>query len=170
MTADESLAIIVGALMGILGLIGFVIVLGCFGVMSRTSRILLALLLGASLYYWYSISAVFHGGSGPDMGELKVAMTLLSANIGGFVVAAVLGIMQKSSTSPAHYATRKKAFFTFLAKWGLIYGAYTFAGSKLIDLALGGDDVGWLFMRVWGLYGFIALLLLWFFFRPKKAT
>lgn len=165
-----SLAITVGTLMGILGLIGFVIVLGCFGVMSRTSRILLSLLLGASLYYWYSISAVFHGGSGPDMGELKVAMTLLSANIGGFAVAAALGMMRKSSASPAHYAARKKAFFTFLAKWGLIYGVYAFVGGKLIDLAMGEDGAGWFFMRVWGLYGFIALLLLWFFFKPKKAA
>ncbi|MFD4836291.1 hypothetical protein ACFWP0_02210 [Achromobacter sp. NPDC058515] len=156
--------------MGILGIIGLIVVLGCFGVMSKTSRILLSILLAGSLYYWYSISAVFHGGSGPDMGQLQIAMTLLSANIGGFVVAAVLGMMKKGSTSEAHYAARKKAFFAFLVKWGAIYAVYAFAGGKLIDLAMGEDGVGWLFMRVWGLYGFIALLLLWLVFKPKKAA
>ncbi len=156
--------------MGILGVIGLIVVLGCFGVMSKTSRILLSILLAGSLYYWYSISAVFHGGNGPDMDELQMAMTLLNANIGGFIVASVLGMMKKNSTSEAHYATRKKAFFALLLKWGGIYVVYAFVGGKLIYLAFGGENVGWLFMRVWGLYGFIALLLLWLMFKPKKRA
>lgn len=154
--------------MGIIGFIGLILVIGCFYIMSRTSKIVLALLLAGSLYYWYSISAVFHGGSGPDMGELKIAMTLLSANIGGFVVAAVLGIMKQSSNSDAHYANKKKKFFVFLAKWGAIYAVFSMVGGKLIDWITGEDGMGWLFMRVWGIYGFAALLLLWFIFKPKQ--
>lgn len=156
--------------MGILGLVGLIIVLGCLGVMSKTSRIVLLILLAGSLYYWYSISAVFHGGSGPEMSELKMAMTLLSANIGGFIVAAVLGVLKSGSSSDAHYVARRKAFFAFLVKWGAIYAVYAFLGGKLIDLAMGEDGVGWFFMRVWGLYGFIALLLLWLVFKRRKAV
>ncbi|WP_323011290.1 hypothetical protein [Castellaniella sp.] len=156
--------------MGIIGFIGTIIALGSFYVMSRASRILLSALLAGSLYYWYSISAVFHGGSGPDMSELKFAGTLLSANIGGFVVATVLGIMKKNSTDDAHYSARRKALFMFLAKWGGIYAAYSFVGGKLIDLALGEDGAGWFIMRVWGLYGFIALLLLWLIFKRNRGS
>jgi len=155
--------------MGIIGLIGLIIVLGSFGIMSKTSRILLSILLAGSLYYWYSISAVFHGGSGPEMSEVKFAMTLLSANIGGFVVATVLGIMKKNSLDEAHYAARRKAFFLFLAKWGGVYAVYAFVGGKLVDLALGENGAGWFIMRAWGLYGFIALLVLWLIFKEKAA-
>jgi len=155
--------------MGIVGFIGVVIALGSFYVMSRTSRVLLSVLLAGSLYYWYSISAVFHGGSGPDMGEVKIAMTLLSANIGGFIVATVLGIMKRNSSDEDHYAARKKTFFVFLAKWGAIYAAYAFIGGKLIDLIFREDGVGWFFMRAWGPYVFIAILILRLIFKKKET-
>ncbi|WP_341668218.1 hypothetical protein [Alcaligenes sp. SDU_A2] len=156
--------------MGIIGLLGGIIVLGCFSIMSKTSRIVLGLLLAGSLYYWYSISAVFQGGNGPSMSELQIAMMLLSANIGGLILAAILGAFQRSSTSELHYAQRRKALFLVLAKWGGIYVLYNFIGSKLIDLVMGEEDVGWISMRIWGQYGFILLVALWFFHKKKKKV
>jgi len=156
--------------MGILGLIGLLFAVGGFSVMSKTSRILLVILLGGSLYYWQSISAVFHGGNGPDLGELKIAMTLLSANIGGFVLGSVLGVAKRSSTSEIHYQERKKAIFTFLVKWGIIYAIYSFVGGKVIDLISGEDGMGWLFMRVWGIYGFVALIIIWLVLKTTSKN
>jgi hypothetical protein len=156
--------------MGIIGIIGLILVLAGFSVMSKTSRIILAILLGGSLYYWQSISAVLHGGSGPNIDELKMAMTLLSANIGGFIIATILGVIKSNSTNEGHYQERKKGFFTFLVKWGLIYAIYSFICGKLIDWGYGEDGIGWFFMRAWGVYGFIAILVLWFIFKPGKST
>jgi len=149
------------------------IVVGLY-LMPRTSVILLSTLFLGSLYYWYSISGAIHGGGGPTMGELKLAMTLWGANIGSFVLALILGILKKVSTQEADYVRRKKNLFVFLAKWGAIYTIYSFAGGKLIDWIMGGEvmgdeGVGWLFMRAWGIYGFIAILLLWLIFRRKKT-
>ncbi|MFT3802871.1 MAG: hypothetical protein QM766_16850 [Burkholderiaceae bacterium] len=155
--------------MGILGFVVLIVVVGSLVVMSKTSRIVLLILLAGSLYYGYTISAVFNGGNEPEFGELKIAMTLLSANIGGFIVAAVLGVMKRTSSGDAHYTARRKSFFAFLTKWVALYSLYAFVGGKLIDLAMGEDDVGWFFMRIWGLHGFIALLLLWFVFKRKKT-
>lgn len=156
--------------MGIIGVVGFVIFLAGLTIMSKTSRIMLILLLCGSIYYWQSISAVFHGGSGPEMNEVKIALTLLSANIGGFIVAAILGILKKNSINEKHYNDKKKRLFSFLAKWGVIYGIYSFTVGKLIDLGFGEDGIGWFFMRAWGMYGFIALLLLWLMVKPRKSV
>lgn len=156
--------------MGILGLAGFLLFLGGLAIMSKTSRVVLILLLGASIYYWQSISAVFHGGSGPEMHELKMAFTLLSANIGCFIIACILGILKNNSINEIQYRAKKMKFFTFLAKWGLIYGAYAYTVGKLIDWVVGEDGIGWFFMRAWGSYGFVALLVLWWIFKPRKAV
>lgn len=156
--------------MGILGVIGFIVFLAGLGIMSKTSRVILIILLCGSIYYWQSISAVFHGGSGPEMNEVKIALTLLSANIGGFIVAVILGILKKNSINEKNYYEKKKKFFTFLAKWGIIYGIYSFSVGKLIDLGFGEDGIGWFFMRAWGIYGFIALLILWLIFKPRKSA
>ena len=156
--------------MGIIGIIGFIIFLAGLGVMSKTSRVILIILLCGSIYYWQSISAVFHGGSGPEINEIKIAITLLSANIGGFIVAVILGVMKKNSVSEMHYHEKKKKFFSFLAKWGIIYGIYSYAVGKLIDLGFGEDGIGWFFMRTWGIYGFIVLLIIWSIFKPRKSA
>lgn len=73
--------------MAIVFIIGFFIVTYCFCVISKVSRIVLVLLFLVSLYYWYSISAVFHGGIGPSFDELKIALMLMSANVGGLILA-----------------------------------------------------------------------------------
>lgn len=99
-----------------------------------------------------------------------MAVTLLNANIGGFIVAAILGVLKKNSTNEEHYHEKKKKLFKFVAKWGIIYGIYSFSVEKIIDLGLGGNGAGWFIMRAWGTYGFIALLVLWLIFKPSKSA
>ncbi|WP_137175117.1 hypothetical protein [Massilia sp. HP4] len=154
--------------MGLMGILGFFVVVGGLIAMSTTSRVFMTILFGASIYYWQSISAVLHGGNGPSLDELKMAMTLLSANIGGFIVATVLGVLKSDSGSDRHYREKRKVFLIFLAKWGSIYAAYAYICGKLIDWGYGEEGIGWFFMRAWGVYGFIVLLVLWFVFKPRK--
>lgn len=154
--------------MVILAFIGLFIVLSCFRYLSTTSKIVLSVLLICTLCYWYSISQVFHGGAGPEFDELKTALTLFTANIGGLILAIVLGIMRLKSESEDQYIERRKKLFLFLFKWGGIYTIYSMVGGKILDYVIGQEDIGWFFMRAWGIQSFIVLLLLWFFFKKSR--
>lgn len=156
--------------MVILALIGVFIVLSCLRYLSKTSKIVLSVLLICTLYYWYSISQVFHGGAGPEFDEIKIALTLFNANVGGLVLAIVLGIMRHKSENEAQYLARRKKLFLFLFKWGGIYTVYSMVGGKILDYVIGQEGIGWLLMKGWGVYGFVVLLLLWFFLKKSRES
>lgn len=149
-------------------LIGLWVVLSCLRYLSTTSKVLLSLLLAGSLYYWYSIAAVFNGGINPEFEEIKFAYTLISANIGGLILGIVLGIIKHKSEGEEQYTARRKKLFLFLLKWGGIYAIYSLVGMKIIDYVTGQEESGWLVMKVWGMYGFAALWLIWFFWKNHR--
>ena len=113
---------------------------------------------------------MFHGGAGPEFDEIKIALTLFNANVGGLVLAIVLGIMRHKSENEAQYLARRKKLFLFLFKWGGIYTVYSMVGGKILDYVIGQEDIGWLLMKGWGVYGFVVLLLLWFFLKKSRES
>jgi hypothetical protein len=148
--------------MGIL--IGILILFASFGVMSKPSRAICLLLLIGSLIYAYH-SSYLENGFGPDFDQVKNLLTLYSLNIGVFVLAVVLGIMKKSSDSDAEYMGKKKALFSFVLKWGAIYAVYSFIGQKIINKLMDDDTAGFFIMKFFGIYGFGALLIIYYVVR-----
>ncbi|CAN0621901.1 conserved membrane protein of unknown function [Burkholderia multivorans] len=129
--------------------------------MSKPSRAICLFLLVGSLGYAYNASYLVNG-DGPDFEQAKNLLTLYSLNIGVFVLAVTLGIMRRASDSDAEYLGKKKSLFAFLVKWGIIYGIYSFVGQKMVNKVMDDDTAGFFIMKFFGIYGFGALLAIYY--------
>ncbi|HJH19848.1 MAG TPA: hypothetical protein K8W20_14160 [Pseudomonas lactis] len=128
--------------------IGIVVALIGFAMMSRPFRIGFALYLAFLAYYIY-----LHGGKG-DLEEASTALSLVSGALGLLVLGAVLGGIRSSAGSESEYIAKRKRVWIFLLKFG---GAYVvFTQLLTVALFLGGGGRSW---DDWTAAGFIVKLL-----------
>lgn len=128
--------------------IGIVVVLIGFAMMSRPFRIGFALYLAFLVYYVY-----LYGGKG-DLAEASTALSLVSGAVGLLVLGAVLGGIRSSAGSESEYIAKRKRVWFFLLKFG---GAYVvFTQLLTVALFLGGGGGSW---EDWTAAGFMVKLL-----------
>ncbi|MBH3430216.1 hypothetical protein [Pseudomonas alkylphenolica] len=128
--------------------IGIVVALIGFAMMSRPFRIGFALYLAFLAYYIY-----LYGGKG-DLAEASTALSLVSGAVGLLVLGAVLGGIRSSAGSESEYIAKRKRVFMFLLKFGGAYVVFT----QLLTVAffLGGGGRSW---DDWTAAGFVVKLL-----------
>lgn len=128
--------------------IGIVVALIGFAMMSRPFRIGFALYLAFLAYYIY-----VHGGKG-DLEEASTALSLVSGAVGLLVLGAVLGCMRSSTGSESEYKAKRKRVWIFLLKFGGAYVVFTQLLTVALFLSGGGRSWG-----DWTAAGFMVKLL-----------
>lgn len=112
--------------------IGIVVALIGFAMMSRPFRIGFALYLAFLAYYIY-----LYGGKG-DLAEASTALSLMSGAVGLLVLGAVLGCIRSSAGSESEYIAKRKRVWIFLLKFGGAYVVFTQLLTVALFLSSGG--------------------------------
>ncbi|MFJ1573934.1 hypothetical protein ACIOAU_20440 [Pseudomonas sp. NPDC088322] len=151
--------------------IGIVIALIGFAMMSRPFKIGFALYL-ASLGYYICL----YGGDG-ELEEVSTALSLVSGAVALLVIGAVLGGIRSSAGSEAEYIAKRKRVWIFLLKFG---GAYVvFTQLLTVVLFLGGGGRSWEHWTTAGLMvklmpykwvGFLLMLGGYYWLKGKSKT
>jgi hypothetical protein len=128
--------------------IGLVIALIGFAIMSRPFKISFGLYLAFLAYYVY-----LYGGKG-GLEEASTALSLVSGAVGLLVLGAVLGGIRSSAGSESEYSAKRKRVWIFLLKFGGAYVVFT----QLLTVALfvGSGGHSW---DDWVAAGFMVKLL-----------
>ena len=99
--------------------IGIVITLIGFAMMSRPFKIGFALYLASVVYY-----ICLYAGNG-ELEEVSTALSLVSGIVALLVIGAVLGGIRSSTGSEAEYIAKRKRVWIFLLKFGGAYVVFT---------------------------------------------
>ena len=95
---------------------------------------------------------------------MKVFLTLPMVYASIIVLGSILGIMRKSSNSPAEYKYKRAKFFKFLilfgVKWVGPYLLFLEVARAIINYMYDDSDIGWFFTKAFGLYFFGAYAVL----------
>ncbi len=147
-------------------LIGGVVFFAGLALMSRRGKALFALVFLASLGFcawaWYRERL---GGGGLTPTEVQILLSLVGINIGAFAFSTVLGILRRTSRNEQTYVARRKRVLLFLAKWGAVYMLFSTVVKYLVDELSGEPGMGWLVMKISGVYLFAIVLVLYYISR-----
>jgi len=95
-------------------------------------------------------------------------ITLISANIGLYLLAIFLGILRKILDSEGDYKEKRNLIFKFLGKWGGLYTAFAFI-ARLILTPITGDSVtAWFAVKLYGVPVFAVLVMAFYIRRFKR--
>lgn len=140
-------------------------------VMSWPFRLIILATFGATVAYVIYIQSL----GGPDqlaseqdqIAVFKNYWSLLSVNIGLFLVATWLGLVRRLSSTDAFYRQRRLRFFLFVAKWGAVYFAFSILARYLMRKS-GADDLeAWVLVRSFGMYGFAVCLIVFYLLKSQ---
>ncbi len=147
-------------------LIGFVITLGGFCVMSRAFKAVFITALAAFIFYGFTHSENF-GNRIITESVLENFYNFIYLVVGVFFLGTTFGVIRHNCSSPETYIARRNSIFKFMAMWGSLYALYAFAGKAIIYHLTGDSGYAFFAMKRFGSIGFLALIVI--FFIIKKA-